>query len=178
MSKYQSAAEVQEALDAVIAKNAHRVAGGCDAHRVHTPMDALIASEVESGLDTEGVRECDDAMINRQEIFRTLLNYFFADGINPLDVIRRVYAVAKAVAPDLIADMSLEDLAVLCADGGRATPSARIKRVYNRYIEERGGGVRHAHFQKSPTTVKKYAKAQAGNNNRKKNQRKRRRKSA
>ena len=174
--KFGSAAEIAAQFDAVLHKNADRVAGGCDAHRVHTPLDALIAQEVEAGIDPEGEKECDQSHIIRQEIFRALMGYFFADGCHPLDVQRRVYAVAKAVDPGLIMDMSLEDLAALCLDGGRATTSARIKRIYNKFIEKNGGGKVNAHFQKSPETVKKYAKAQQGNHNRAKSVRRKRKK--
>lgn len=172
VGRYRTAGEVQEALDAVVARNAERVAGGCDAHRVPTPLDELIRGEVERGVDVDGGGGGAEVCVERQEVFRALLGYFFADGVHPLDVVRRVYAVAKAVAPDLIGDMSLEDLAVLCGDGGRATVSARIKRVYNRYIEESGGRGVQAHFQKSATTVRRYAEAQKGNRNRRKGKRK------
>lgn len=80
--------------------------------------------------------------------------------------------MVKAVRPQLLGDMSLEDISLLCGDGGRATVSARIGRIYNGYIEERGGGKVKASFQKSATACGKYAEAAKGNNNRRKGMKK------
>lgn len=168
--KYETTEDVQAAMDAVLYRNREAIASGCHAHVGHSPLDELIRRE-------EGDAG-EERMVQRQEIFRGLLGYFFADGPEPLDVLRRVYAVVKAVAPDHIGDMSLEDLAVLCGDGGRATTSARIKRIYNRYIEEAGGRSVSAPFQKSAETVGKYQAAQRGNHNRKQGTPRRKRKAS
>ena len=162
-SNFETAAEVSARLDAVIYKNADALQGGFQAHHGHTPLDDLIEKE-------EGVNPTNEEV--RQEAFHKLLNYFFADGAHPLDVVRRVYATVKALRPDLIGDMSLEDLAVLSGDGGRATTSARIRRIYNKLIEDHDGGKVSAWFQKSESTVEKYRQAQQGNSNRKSGARK------
>jgi hypothetical protein len=66
--------------------------------------------------------------------------------------------------------MSLDDIAVLCGDAGKATVSARIKRVFNRKLEAQGMLGCFAHFQKSPEAVEKYRAAQRGNTNRRRKQ--------
>ncbi len=76
------------------------------------------------------------------------------------------FAMAKAYHSHLLAGMSLDDIATLCGDKGRATPSDRIKRLHNRRVEAAGAKATHVAFQKSETTVRKYSAAQLGNSNR------------
>lgn len=128
----------------------------------HTPLDALLANESADDEDLAAARN-----EGRNEAMGKLLEYFFSEGPEPLALLRRMYAVAKAVRPHLLADMSLEDIALLSGDGGRATVSARIGRVYNLFIEQRGGGKVKAAFQKSATACGKYSEVQKGNKNRK-----------
>jgi hypothetical protein len=110
----------------------------------------------------------------RQRVRRGFVEYLF-DG-NATDVessLVRVYAIAKAIYPELLRedgrDMSLERLGDVFDEpnrpAARARWSGRVRRVYNRPVEE-AGGVAHAHFQKSATTCAKYAAAQRGNHNR------------
>lgn len=155
-----SAEAMKERIDEVLYKAAVTTNGF--AATTHTPLDALLAREGGDDGEVEEARHD-----GRKEAFGALLDYFFAEGPEPLALIRRIYAVAKAIRPHLLGDMSLEDIALLCGDGGRATVGERIKRIYNRYIEERGGGRVKAGFQKSETACGKYAAAQKGNSNRK-----------
>ena len=156
-----SAADVQRRIDAVIYKNSDAIAGGAQAHVGHTPLDDLMAKE-------EGDEAAEMVSAVRQETLSRMLDYMFADGCEPINVVRRVFALVKALRPDLIGDMSQEDIAVLCGDGGRATVSARIKRVYNFLLDENGGarGKSRVWHQKSAAAVEAYARAQQGNDNR------------
>lgn len=78
-----------------------------------------------------------------------------------------VYSMAKALRPELIGGMSLEDMAVLCGDGGgRATAQARTKRVFSDEVTAAGFRASQVHFQKSASVVVKYRAAQQGNHNR------------
>lgn len=78
------------------------------------------------------------------------------------------YSIAKSLRPHLIAGMSLEDIAVLSGDSGRATPSHRGKRLISRRLEQAGAKSTHSHYQKSSEAVEKYRAAQMGNHNRQK----------
>jgi hypothetical protein len=172
MHKVISEVEMRERIDGVLYK-AGVTAGGLAAS-CHTPLDALIEKEdaEDDGSDhAKADARAVEALI-RRDAFSGLMGYFFAEGPEPLALIRRVYAVAKATRPDLLGDMSLQDLALLCGDGGRATVSARIERIYNKFIEERGGGKVKAAFQKSETACSKYREVQRGNDNRKRGKRK------
>jgi hypothetical protein len=102
-----------------------------------TPLEALMAAE--EGDEAEEA-EADRRMALRVQTFRRLLDFFFECGPDPLQVLRRIYAVAKALRPELIGDMAMEDIAIICGDGGgRSTVSARIKRVYGGTITKAGG---------------------------------------
>ena len=81
-------------------------------------------------------------------------------------------AVVKAIRPKLTLNMSCAQLAVLCDDGkgrtsdGRATQSARIKRLYEEPIRKAGMRGCKAPFQKDQSAVAAYSHAQQGNQNR------------
>lgn len=101
-----------------------------------------------------------------------MLDYIYVDGPHPLAVYRRLMAVVKAIRPKLTLNMSCAQLAVLCNDGngrssdGRATQSARIKRLYEDPIRKTGMRGCKATFQKDESAVAAYSLAQQGNQNR------------
>jgi hypothetical protein len=97
-------------------------------------------------------------------IFQRLLEFFYQCGPDPLHLLRHVFGVTKAVRPELLGDMSLEDIAIICADGGRATVSARIQRIYNGTLQKAGMKDVRAPFQKAGN----FSTSQLGNQNRKK----------
>ncbi|CAN5460444.1 hypothetical protein BH20VER3_BH20VER3_00730 [soil metagenome] len=101
-----------------------------------------------------------------------MLDYIFADGPHPLAVARRLYAIAKAIRPQCILQMSCAQLAVLCDDGkgrssdGRATVSARIKRLYEEPLRRAGMHGSKAPYQKTESASAKYRESAQGNRNR------------
>lgn len=108
-----------------------------------------------------------------------LIRFVLVEGLRWKAAVAVVYCLAKALRPELIGHMSLEDVARLSGDlGGRATPSARIRRIYNARVSAAGMLASHASFQKSEEACRRYAAAQLGNGNRKKIERKRKMKKA
>lgn len=95
-----------------------------------------------------------------------LLGLLVSEGTLWRSAVAMAFALAKALRPQLIGDMSLADIAVLCGDGGRATPSARGKRLYNARLAGGGAKGSSAPYQKREGTVRKYRDAQQGNKNR------------
>lgn len=101
-----------------------------------------------------------------------MIDYFFEDGPHPLAVIRRVLAVAKAIRPEAIHNMSLAQIAVLSDDGkgrtcdGRATVSERIKRLFEEPIRKSGMRGFKTGFQKTDSANHNYSVAGQGNQNR------------
>ena len=150
---------VAEKIDRILRKNlatAHVVTS-------RTPLEELIAQE-------DGAEDPEFEMEVRITTFGKLLDFLFQHGPHPLELLRMLYAIVKVLRPHLIADMSLEDLAVLCGDGGKATVSARIERIYNapRDMRKAGHGELRASFQKTGN----YSEPQKGNTNRRRKKKK------
>jgi len=149
-----SADRQQEMIDRVLAKHAASI------HLTRpprTPLEELMGRE-EEGLS----RQEEERHEMRIEILIRLLEYIFQDGCEPIKILRFVYALVKSIKPQLIADMPLADISVICADAGKATVSARIQRIYNGTIQKAGGKGSAAPFQKRGN----YSAAQLGNSNR------------
>ena len=98
-------------------------------------------------------------------VVRKLLLFFFAEGWVLDRAVKRVWALAVALRPALVANYRLQGVAEWWGET-RAAVSARVRRVYSLPIEE-SGGCGHAWFQKSAGTVEKYRAAAKGNQNRK-----------
>lgn len=146
----------------------------------HTQLSDFAADHhiaVAEGLSrAQKVAAIRDALqINWEERVRGMtgvLDYIFAEGPHPLLTYRRLAALAKAIRPECIMDMSCAQLAVLCDDGkgrssdGRATVSARIKRLYEEPIRRAGMRGCKAAFQKTESASASYSAAAKGNRNR------------
>jgi len=161
-------------IDAVLQKNEVYVRG---VRPPRTPLEELLAVE-EPERDGEG--EVTEAALDLAEernalrlaIFQQLLDFIFQDGPEPLLVLKRVFGVAKTVRPEVLGDMSMADIAIICADAGKATVSARVERIYGGTLREAGMSPGKASCQKKSG---KYAQAQKGNQNRVKGERRRKR---
>lgn len=115
--------------------------------------------ELDREIDFEGVRQ---TLVG-------LVEFMASEGHTWRHLTAVAYCVAKALRPSLIAGMSLHDIAILSGDeGGRATPSDRGKRLFNRRLEKAGFKGCWTHYQKSPEVTEKYREAQMGNHNRQK----------
>lgn len=134
-----------------------------------TAADLMCGAEIEEIGDDEHERNL--VLAGRLQGWRAFIHLLTSDGMHPLLVVRNFYAAIKATRPELLHDMSMEDIAVLCGDGGRATVSARIKRVYNKRLAEVGDNGR-APCQKSGAASLVYASAQKRNRNRREGARK------
>lgn len=158
---------MEDVIDFVLRKNAGHMTAGTGALCGETPLETLMREE--------GGAEDGDEWKVRGEAFWRMLEYLYEEGPEPLALIRRIYALTKAIAPHLLGDMSMDDIAMLSGDGGRATVSARILRIYNGKLAEAGmKGVKSA-CQKSDEARETYRGAQMGNRNRTKNKGRRRR---
>lgn len=111
-------------------------------------------------LETEVDSEC------VQSTIVAIIDYITSQGLTWKSITASAYAIAKSYHPHLLAGMSLEDIATLSGDSGRATPSHRARRLINRKLEAAGAKATSVPFQKSASAVKAYAAAQKGNANR------------
>lgn len=100
------------------------------------------------------------------ETIGKLIELLTSEGHRWRSTVAMCYALAKALRPHLIGGMSLEDVAVLGGDGGRATPCARVKRIYNKRVEKAGAKAPLVYYQKTKYAAESYAEAQQGNRNR------------
>lgn len=117
-----------------------------------TPLADLIAAE-------EGDED------ERQKLLGQVLDYLYSDGPHPGSVLRRVYGLAKSIRPNLIMNMSLNEVGILFGEG-RASQSARIKRIFNGYLKKATGHDVTLPWQKSAEACEAYSEAAMGNANR------------
>jgi len=99
--------------------------------------------------------------------FKGLCGFWTLEGFEWRKAVCAHLAIVKALRSELIGGISLEEISVLCGDKGKATVSARAKRLFNRRLEAMGMRGTYAHYQKSPAAVEAYRAAQMGNTNRK-----------
>jgi hypothetical protein len=158
---YQSAEDVVRHIDEVLAKNG-LLEGMTEATTQRSPFDALVEKE-EAGY---GLDDPEERFALRLEGFRACIFHLTEDGVHPLAILKRTYATLKAVRPDLLNDMSMADIAVLCGDKGRATVSARVQVVYSKKVAAASRAQAKASCQKSAVGRAAMAEAAKGNSNR------------
>lgn len=121
-----------------------------------TPADAAMAAE-------EGVDE--DEQFIRVETFRILLGEIFSEGPDPARTMRRLYTLVKAYAPELIFNMSDQEMGLLFGETRAAVSWRRNKLVTDRLAAAGNRGT-HVRCQKSEEARARLAAAQRGNRNR------------
>lgn len=130
------------------------------AQKLETPRFGMLFS-----LSKKIREERDQAFVHQS--FRGLCGFWTMDGYEWRKAVCAHLVMVKALRPELIGGMSLEDIAVICGDKGKATVSARAKRLFNKRLESMGMHGTFVHYQKSPEAVESYRAAQMGNSNRK-----------
>lgn len=123
-----------------------------------TPLSDLLATERADGIQTEEEKI-------RDEAFARLVDFLFADGPHPGCVVRRIFALAKAIRPQVLCTMSLEEIHLMLGET-RAAGSWRIKKIFSGYLAAAGGRAVKARFQKLDTARAAMSRAQRGNHNR------------
>ena len=131
-------------------------AAGREPVYTRTPIDEMISRE-------DG--EAADEYLARVEAMRDLMGYFFADGPHPAAVLKRVFAVAKAIFPELVLNMSCEEIGLLFGET-KAAVSYRIKLLVNKPIAALFGHDVQLPWQKSASACAKYRAQAMGNTNR------------
>lgn len=163
---YDAEAAIHEQRIHTVLARVYR-AGGYEAVDNRTPLSELLAAED----DAEDEREV------RREGFRQALIYLFDDGPHPAAVVKRAFAMAKAIDPVLIAHMSLQDIGQMLGET-RAAQSWRIKKIFSRKLTHARSherttrtDVTQANFQKRKGASLVYAARAKGNHNRTKKKR-------
>jgi len=123
-----------------------------------TPLQTLIDGETGGELDEWGCRH---------EVLVALLDWLCEDGVHPGAVLRRIYAVGKALNRPPWSLLSLEETGQMFGET-RAAMSWRIKKIFSGYLKKKGFRGFKAPFQKDEEAVASFAKVQKGNRNRRK----------
>lgn len=151
--------EDEQRINSVLARAAARRGYTMEAATTRTPLSELIDREaLDAGEDAEGV------MRARLETFHRFIDFAFADGPHPGDVMRNFYAVVHVLRPDVLLNMTCDDIGALLGRTG-AAHSWRVKKVCER-LKAKGVKGFKARFQKSEAASAAYSAAQRGNQNR------------
>jgi hypothetical protein len=153
----QGATEHLERIEGTLARVYRR--NGYEGVSMRTPLGEVIARE--EGRAPEDDPDADPIYDARSEGFRAAMRYVFADGPHPGLSMRRLYALARAIDPGLIAQMNGTDLAEMFGET-RAAQSARVKMMFTGY----SGKKPKLPFQKTASARERMAAAQMGNQNR------------
>lgn len=143
-------------ITSALARAAARHGFAQESVTTHTPLDDL--------LDAEDAAQ--DGNAPRETVLNRLLDYLASDGPHPGCVLRRYFAVAKALQrEDLLCGMTLHELGLMFGET-RAAQSWRVKKIFSGYLKGRGAKGFKARFQKSEAAREAYSRAQLGNTNR------------
>lgn len=107
----------------------------------------------------------DEEFIVWLEAWAGFLDILFEQGPHPERVMRRLYALVWAVAPERIATMKQTELALLFKET-RAAVSQRVRLIFSSYLAANGFKATRVPGQKRASAVEKYRTAQKGNSNR------------
>lgn len=149
---------VHEVLGAVYRRNGESF----EAVDNRTPLDSLLAEEEQMDSQEQFIRV---------ETFRKLLGYVFAEGPDPARSMRRLYALGKSYTPELLFNISDQEIAMIFGET-RAAVSWRRDKLVTKKLEAAGARGTHVRCQKTEGARLKYAKAQMGNRNRAKGKKK------
>ena len=146
----------EERINSVLARKALKHGYRQEAVTHEAPLTELIAAEEQAAAA---------AGLGRGDVLKRMLQFFYADGQHPGAVVRRVFAVAKAIDPDLLGHMTLEDVGEMLGET-KAAQSWRVKKIFSGYQKQAGARGFKASFQKSEDACVAMSRAQRGNKNR------------
>jgi hypothetical protein len=143
-------------ISAVLGRAYRRERHTWQAARPGLRLEVLLVEDELAGPEEEQVRR---AMVRRW------LRQVWAPGAGLADALKAFYALTRACWPELILNMSGEEVAAFFAQT-RAAESERVHRLVNRPIERHTGRHTTLRFQKSTAACGKYAGAAKGNTHR------------
>lgn len=144
------------AISAVLGRAFRREGHTWTAEKTGARLEVLIVEDELAGEAEEHVR---------REVVRRWLRQVWAPGAGLADALKAFYALTRACWPELILNMSGEEVATFFAQT-RAAESERVHRLVNRPIERHTGRHTTLRFQKSTAACGKYAGAAKGNTHR------------
>lgn len=117
---------------------------------------------------THGLADHSDAALHavRLDVFQRLMDFLWAEGPDPLRMMRRAFVLTRCGSPQHLAHMNQTDVSVLLNET-RAATSARELKVWRSFLIERGffGGTKRP-LMKGQQARATYHEAAQGNHNR------------
>lgn len=151
-------------IDATLAALARK--HGAAFSETANPLAVLVAKDEESDLLCRGESEV-TVWEAKAEAMRSLLDWVFEKGADPRIALRRLYALAHEVGPQLLRDLTHEEIALLLGDGaGRATSSARTQAIFGGLKSALGMTTDFGGMHKTVGARERMSQAQRGNRNR------------
>lgn len=147
---------VARETDAAVDEAKRRARQTGEAISTETPLDALLRAECGETAEEFEIKS---------EGFCQLIDYVFAKGPHPHDVMQRLYSVARSVRPEVTLNMPGRAIAAIFGQT-RAAESARTKLLLTTTFEAAGFRASALPYQKSASGCQAYAEAQRGNTNR------------
>lgn len=141
------------ALGAAMRRNPHLVSP----QRALTPFEELAAREASDHPE--------EVTLIREEAIGTWLGWLFEGGIKPAEATKRLFVFARGFRPELILNMSGEEIADLFGQT-RAAESHRSRKVIEATLRKAGAKFTDQPYQKSASTRRKCAASAKGNRNR------------
>lgn len=119
---------------------------------------------IEMQLLVEDAMEPDDALIRAKAMEAWLARVWDAGPRLP-EALKAIFVEARAIAPELILNMTGDEISRLFGQG-RAAESARVKQRVNVFLARAGFRRTTLRFQKSETACRRYAERARGNHHR------------
>lgn len=141
------------ALAAAMRRNPHLVSP----QKSLTPFEVMVAQEA-TGHDEE-------VALIREEAIGKWLGWLFEGGIKIEEATKRLFVFARGFRPELILNMSGEEIADLFGQT-RAAESHRSRKVIEATLRKAGAKFTDQPYQKSATTRRKCSASAMGNRNR------------
>lgn len=157
--------EEKTASAALVVRAAERIA-----ERVADVMARADGIEIDEELLADLLRKEIDGEIHEVRLIttRALLRYLWQGARNPWDAMKKLLAVTRLAAKELIGGISQTEVAWILGETKAAT-RAREKKGVEDYLREWGAGTVHFEgAQKSEAARATYARVQLGNKNRSK----------
>jgi hypothetical protein len=157
--------EEKTASAALVVRAAERIA-----ERVADVMARADGIEIDEELLADMLRKEIDGEIHEVRLIttRALLRYLWQGARNPWDALKKLLAVTRLAAKELIGGISQTEVAWILGETKAAT-RAREKKGVEDYLREWGAGTVHFEgAQKSEAARATYARVQMGNKNRSK----------
>jgi hypothetical protein len=157
--------EEKTASAALVVRAAERIA-----ERVADVMARADGIEIDEELLADLLRKEIDGEIHEVRLIttRAMLRYLWQGARNPWDALKKLLAVTRLAAKELIGGISQTEVAWILGETKAAT-RAREKKGVEDYLREWGAGTVHFEgAQKSEAARATYARVQMGNKNRSK----------